>query len=63
MLAASLALIIEAAQRGPWRLVGGAVAGALFIVATQRVLHRHGDFHVGSLSGADALKAVTIVAV
>ena len=63
MLAASLALVIEGAGRGPLRLVGGAIAGALFIALTQRLLHSHAEFLVGSLRGADARKAVTIVAV
>jgi ZIP family zinc transporter len=63
MLAASLALVIEAARRGPLRLVGGAVLGALFIVAAQRLLHERDDLHLGALRGADARKAVTIVAV
>jgi ZIP family zinc transporter len=63
MLAASLALVIEGAARGPIRLVGGALAGAAFIAVTRRVLRGHDDFHLGALRGADALKAVTIVAV
>jgi ZIP family zinc transporter len=63
MLAASVALAIEGAERGPLRLVGGGVAGALFIVAAQRVLHGREDLHLGALRGADARKAVTIVAV
>jgi len=63
MLAASLALTIEGAQRGPLRLIGGALAGALFIVAAQRLLHGREGLHLGVLRGADARKAVTIVAV
>jgi ZIP family zinc transporter len=63
MLAASLALVIEGAERGPLRLIGGALAGALFIVAAQRLLHEREDLHLGVLRGADARKAVTIVAV
>ena len=63
MLAASVALAIEGAQRGPWRLVAGAIAGAAFIVVAQRLLHDRDDLRLGALRGADARKAVTIVAV
>jgi zinc transporter, ZIP family len=63
MLAASLALAIEGAERGPLRLVGGALLGALFILVAQRLLRDRQDLRLGALRGADARKAVTIVAV
>ena len=59
MLAASVALVWEGAGRGPGRLVGGVVLGALFIVLTQRLLRGREKLHVGTLQGADALKAIT----
>jgi len=63
MLAASVALAWEGAGRGPARLVGGVVVGAVFIALTQRLLRGRKTLHVGALQGADALKAITIVAV
>src|SRR5919198_2219946 len=63
MLAASTALLWEGAGRGPMRLALGVLAGAAFIAATQRFLHRQKNLHVGALRGADALKAISIVAV
>jgi zinc transporter ZupT len=63
MLAASTALVWEGTRRGPSRLVGGVVVGAAFIALTQRFLRGRDSLHVGALQGADALKAITIVAV
>jgi zinc transporter, ZIP family len=62
MLSASGALVIEGAIRGVGRTAAGAVVGALFIYATHRALG-HRELHFAELRGADARKAVLIVAV
>ena len=62
MLAASLALLAEGADRGSWRTLAGALAGAAFVLVAQRAV-RGQDVHLGSLRGADARKALLIVAV
>jgi zinc transporter, ZIP family len=64
MLSASAVLAWEGATRGPVRLGVGALVGAALIVVTQRLLAARGrELQFGSISGADALKALTIVAV
>jgi zinc transporter ZupT len=63
MLAASVALLREGIDYSGWRTAAGALAGGAMIVLVRRRLRDHGDFHVGPLSGADARKAVMIVAV
>ena len=62
MLSASGALVIEGAIRGFWRVFAGAVVGAVFIYATHRLIGER-ELHFGALRGADATKAVLIVAV
>jgi zinc transporter ZupT len=62
MLAASAGLVAEGADYGPGRVLAGAAAGGLFVAAARRVLLGR-DVHVGSLVGADAVKAIGIVAV
>ncbi len=62
MAAASLVLVIEGVRFGPWRTVAGFAAGVAFIALTNRLLHGR-EVEFGSLRGADALKALTIVAV
>ncbi len=64
MLAASTVLAWEGLRRGPLRTVAGAAVGMALIAATSALLRqRKDDLHLGSLRGADALKAVTIIAV
>jgi ZIP family zinc transporter len=64
MLAASTALLWEGGRRGPLRLVAGALLGALVVALTRRVLARRRDvLHLGAMRGADAFKAIGIVAV
>jgi zinc transporter ZupT len=63
MLAASASLVWEGLEYGSGRVALGALAGALFIVLTRRVLHARQDLHVGALVGADAVRAIAIVAV
>jgi ZIP family zinc transporter len=62
MLSASGALVIEGAIRGVGRTAAGAAVGALFIDATHRLIGGR-ELHFGALRGADAKKAVLIVAV
>ena len=62
MSAASLALVVEGVRFGPVRTLVGGLAGGLFIRVTRSYLHDR-DVSFGSLRGADALKALTIVAV
>jgi ZIP family zinc transporter len=63
MLSASAALAIEGAHRGPLRTLVGAAVGAVVIWITHRALAGREDLRVGNLRGADARKAVLIVAV
>jgi zinc transporter ZupT len=62
MLSASLVLVLEGGTRGVLRTGAGALVGALFIELTHRALAGRDDLYVGSLRGADALAAITIVA-
>jgi zinc transporter, ZIP family len=62
MLSASGALLIEGAIRGWWQTLAGAVVGALFIIVTERLLAGQ-DVEFAALRGADARKALLIVAV
>jgi zinc transporter, ZIP family len=62
MLSASGALLIEGGIRGVWRTAAGAAVGALFIYTTHRLLAGH-EVEFGDLRGADAAKALLIVAV
>jgi len=64
MLAASTVLAWEGLQRGPLRTFGGAAVGIGLIAATSACLRdRQDHLQLGKLRGADALKAVTIIAV
>jgi zinc transporter ZupT len=63
MLGASLSLLIEGGERSSARTAAGALAGVAFVWAVRRSLGSGGEPHVGALSGADARKAVLIVAV
>jgi zinc transporter ZupT len=62
MAAASVALIAEGCRFGVGRTVAGVLGGALFIRLASRFLHGR-DVSFGELRGADAVKALTIVAV
>jgi zinc transporter ZupT len=62
MTAASLALLVEGVRFGVGRTLVGAVVGAIFIRVTSGYLHER-EVTFGTLRGADALKALTIVAV
>jgi len=64
MLAASTALLWEGGRRGPLRLVAGALLGAIVVALTRRLLAGRQDvLHLGALRGADAYKAIGIVAI
>jgi len=62
MLSASGALLIEGVIRGWWQTLAGAAVGAVFIVVTERLLAGR-DVEFAALRGADARKALLIVAV
>jgi zinc transporter ZupT len=63
MLSASGALLIEGLIRGVWRVLAGAVAGAIMIAVTHRLIARREDLQLGALRSADATKAILIIAV
>jgi zinc transporter ZupT len=63
MIGASLGLLYEGAREGIWRTAAGALAGALFILLSRRLIEHRRDLHLGSLHGADALRALLIVGV
>ncbi len=63
MLAASVGLIWQGADVGPWRVVLGALAGAAFIWVFRRLIGDQDGLVLGRLAGADAVKALVIVAV
>jgi zinc transporter ZupT len=62
MLSASGALLIEGLIRGWWQTILGALAGVGFIFGSHRLL-RGQKVEFGDLRGADATKALLIVAV
>ena len=62
MLSASGLLLIEGVIRGWWQTLLGAGVGAAFILISHRLLSGQ-DVEFGSLRGADATKALLIVAV
>ncbi len=63
MLGASLSLLIEGSDRNIVRTLAGAAAGAVFVGAMQMGVARLGVPDLGALKGADARKALLIVAV
>ena len=63
MLAASAGLLWQGWSLGPWRLLIGAAVGAVFIHGFRRLLGGGGDVVLGGLTGADARKAVVLIAV
>lgn len=63
MLAASVGLGEQGFELSGWRTVVGALVGVALIVVVRRLLHQGGHIEVGDLRGADARKAVLIVAV
>ena len=63
MLSASGLLVVEGWTRGMGRVLAGAAAGFFVIALAHRALPRGDQLVVGALRGADARKAVLIVAV
>lgn len=63
MLSASGALLIEGGNQGLVRVLIGFVAGAATVGLAHRAIGHREDMVVGALRGADARKAVLIVAV
>ena len=63
MIAASLTLMVEGAQESQGRLALGLLLGYLAMRVGRRFMHRHGEFALGELRGADARKALLIVGV
>ena len=63
MLAASVALVLEGRSYGLVQVAAGALIGAVGIAVARRLLAGRDDHAVGSLRGADARRAITIVAV
>jgi ZIP family zinc transporter len=63
MVLASAGLLWQGYGLGPGRLVLGAVVGVLFILGFRRLIGNRDDLVIGRLAGADALKALVIVAV
>lgn len=63
MLGASASLIFEGASRSETRVAVGAALGAMFVYGLQRLLSGRDAPGVGRLSGADAKRAILIIAV
>lgn len=63
MLGASVSLILEGAGRSPLRVAAGAALGAVFVQAMERLLRRRDTPDLAELSGADAKRAILIIAV
>jgi zinc transporter, ZIP family len=63
MLSASGALLVEGAVKGVLRTFAGLVAGAATVVLARRAIGHREELAVGALRGADARKAILIVAV
>ena len=63
MLGASAGLLYEGSRYGAERTALGALAGAVFIFVSQRLIDSHEALHLGSLRGADARKALLIVGI
>jgi zinc transporter, ZIP family len=63
MVAASVGLIWQGVEIGPWRVLFGALAGAAFIWVFRRLIGERENLVLGRLAGDDALKALVIVGV
>jgi zinc transporter, ZIP family len=63
MLAASVGLVWQGADLGAGRVVLGALSGVVFIWVFRRLIGEREGLELGRLNGADALKALVIVAV
>lgn len=63
MLGASHNLIRKGANLNPYRAFGGILLGLALIVAADKLIHRGKHVDVGELNGADARKALLILAI
>jgi zinc transporter, ZIP family len=63
MLGASASLIVEGADRSVPRVAAGLAAGAVFVFGMQLLFTRVGTPELGQLAGADARRAILIIAV
>jgi len=63
MLGASASLLIEGVDRSGSRTALGGLAGVVFVYLAYRVVGEHDALTLGTLRGADARKALLIVAV
>lgn len=63
MAAAAGGLVWQGVGIGPWRVVMGLAAGAVFVWLFRRLIGERDDLVLGGLAGADALKALVIVGV
>jgi zinc transporter ZupT len=63
MTAASFGLVIEGWSYGWVRILAGAAVGVGFMLGAHRIIQHRGDLSIGNLQGADARKALLIVAV
>ena len=62
MVGASIGLVVEGARAGPMRTATGVSLGWPAMALAHRALGRHGELRLGSLRGADAAKALAIIA-
>jgi zinc transporter, ZIP family len=63
MLGASAGLLIEGVSRSSTRTAVGGIVGAIFVLIASRAVGDDAAIRLGSLSGADARKALLIVGV
>lgn len=63
MLGASASLVVEGASRSGLGVVAGGLLGAVFVGAMQRLLSHGGTPELSHLTGADAKRAILIIAV
>ncbi len=63
MLAASVLLFYTGAREDTLRTFGGALIGVLFVAWASRLLSGSENAHFGTLAGADARKALLLIAV
>jgi ZIP family zinc transporter len=63
MAGASIGLLWEGSRSGIGRTMLGAVIGGLFIFVSRRLMNRRHELRLGTLEGADALKALLVVGV
>lgn len=63
MIGASAGLVWEGSSYGRFKVVAGALAGAVFIAVTRRSLARRPEVHFGAIRGAAATRMLMIVGI